>query len=338
MIFGEDQSIKKTQQALAIKQTIAAQTAGQIDQVEGEAQTELSTDAAAQNQEAVEGVDQPVTSAENASQVESELTVSQTDGEPSQEPVQEPEATEPVDLESAMNSANILLFEDMVGETDTIRYVKKTLDQMGLQYEDVGSAKGWLKSQLLSGGPDGQGWDLIILAAERKGAVSGEYFEYLGDALNKGSSVILEVWYLDKVGLGKAAAILHRCGVEYQADWSLKGSAGTVMYPTNSDHPIMYEPNSGLSFTDVTGYWGKKYPGEYVDVGDLLRNTYRSDAEILVGTQASNQSSHGTVAVCMGGQLILQTFCSHNLTFNEMQPVWENYIYNALRTRFLGPQ
>jgi hypothetical protein len=39
----------------------------------------------------------------------------------------------------------------------------------------------------------------------------------------------------------------------------------------------------------------------------------------------------------MDGHLILQTFSSHQLTFDAMSPVWENYIYNALQVRLLGP-
>ena len=121
-----------------------------------------------------------------------------------------PEATDTIepapaiDLMSRMKTANILLYEDMISQTDTNRYVKDTLDQMGLPYKDDGNAQGWFKSDILSGAPNGKPWDLVILAAEAKSAIQGEYFEYVMDVLDKGSSVIMEVWYLDQTAGGTA--------------------------------------------------------------------------------------------------------------------------------------
>jgi hypothetical protein len=66
------------------------------------------------------------------------------------------------------------------------QYVKKTLDMMGLKYKWDGNAVGRFKSDLLNGGPDGQPWDLVILAIEARGNVSGEYFEYLMDVSTRG--------------------------------------------------------------------------------------------------------------------------------------------------------
>ena len=69
----------------------------------------------------------------------------------------EPEITD----ERLLKSAKILLFEDMSASRQ-IRLVKEALDEAGYFYLDVGSAKGWFKSQLLSGVE----WDLVIAAAE----------------------------------------------------------------------------------------------------------------------------------------------------------------------------
>lgn len=232
------------------------------------------------------------------------------------------------DLASRMRSAQILLYEDMVGQLDTNRYVKDTLDQMGLPYTDVGSAKGWLKSTLMAGASGGAPWDLVIIAAEAKSGVSGEFFEYVNNALNMGSAVILEIWYLDQTAAGTAATLLSRCGVEFDKDWNKVPPARMVMFPLDGTHPVLNQPNSSLAFTAVTSYWAYEY-----DIGDWLRLSPGSNASLIIGTMPTDLSGHGTVAVCLDGQLILQTFSSHQLTFQAMRPLWENYIYNALKWR-----
>jgi hypothetical protein len=251
------------------------------------------------------------------------------------EATKEPEPTEILDLDQLMKSADILLFEDMIGRTDAVRYAKSALDSMGLTYVDVGSAKGMFQSQLQSEGSTGEGWDLIIIAAETNENFSGEIFTDIFNALNQGTSIILETRGLDMAYTGKAGALLNRCGVEFERDWYIKGPLGLVMYPLDSDHPILHEPNSGLSFTDVMGFWNYD---EFGDVGDWIKISPGSEAELLISTSSTDSNTHGTLAVCMEDRLILQTFSSHNLTFNAMSPLWENYIYNALRTRFQGSQ
>lgn len=242
-----------------------------------------------------------------------------------------------VDLQSQIKSANILLYEDMVSETGTNRYVKDTLDRMGLSYKDDGNAQGWFKSDILNGSPDGGPWDLVIVAAEAKSGVQGEFFEYISDALNKGSSVILEVWYLDQIAAGAASSLLDQCGVEFEKDWSKVPPSRMVMFPLDSSHPIMREPNPSLSFTKVTSYWWDETLQNIYDIGDWMKISSGGDARLLVGTIAAEKMTHGTVAVCIDDRLIIQTFSSHQLTYNSMTYVWENYIYNALRVRFENP-
>jgi hypothetical protein len=70
--------------------------------------------------------------------------------------------------ERLLKSAKILLFEDM-SASRYIRLVKEALDEAGYFYLDVGSAKGWFKSQLLSGVE----WDLVIAAAEAERELVG---------------------------------------------------------------------------------------------------------------------------------------------------------------------
>lgn len=239
-----------------------------------------------------------------------------------------------IDFQSRMKSANILLYEDMVSETGTNRYVKDTLDRMGLSYKDDGNAQGWFKSDILNGAPDGNPWDLVIVAAEAKTGVQGEFFEYISDALDQGSSVILEVWYLDQIAAGAASSLLDQCGVEFEKDWSKVPPSRMVMFPLDASHPIMQEPNPALSFTKVTSYWWDETLVNVYDIGDWMKISSGGDARLLVGTIATEKTTHGTVAVCLNDRLIIQTFSSHQLTYDSMTSVWENYIYNALRARF----
>jgi len=251
-----------------------------------------------------------------------------------EELAQTSEGLSPEELQAKMKNANILLYEDMVGNLDTNRYVKDTLEKMELPYKDDGNAEGWFKSDLTGGASNGDPWDLVILANEAKASISGEFFEYLNDAIDAGSSVILELWYLDKSYSGTAGRILSRCGIAFQANWYDIPPSRMIMFPLDSSHPILQEPNAGLGFTDSTSYWWDETGVNDYDIGDLVKLTLGGDAQLLLGTKATEKNSHGTLTVCMDGQLIIQTFSSHQLTFKTMQPLWENYIYNALKVRF----
>ena len=232
-----------------------------------------------------------------------------------------------------MKSASILLYEDMVGYLDTPRYIMETLDAMGLPYKDDGSAKGWLKTDLLGGAPQGGPWDLVIIASEAKSGVQGEFFQFVLDALDQGSSVIMEAWYLDQTYRGTASALLGRCGIDFQGDWEKVPPRAMVMFPRDAEHPLLHEPNT-LSFTKVTDYWWDPSGDDVYDIGDLVKIVPGGDAKLLVGTNPAYEDTHGTVTVCMDGRLILQTFSSHQLHLDTMTQVWENYIRFALKTRF----
>jgi hypothetical protein len=212
----------ETQTALSIQQTISARQAEQaiIEPTENQ-------DGTVQAQAALDKLSQDATqTAQQAGEVSegSQATLDskttqdaeQTGATASQVPTEQAAPTATIDMGTKLASANILLFEDMVNDPIVMRYYRDTLERMGLNYTDVGSAKGKLKAELYSGAPDGKPWDLIILASEYKGSISGEFFNYVNDALDKGSSVILETWYLDKVHTGTARTILVRCGVEYE--------------------------------------------------------------------------------------------------------------------------
>jgi len=334
-----DPSLSQTQVAMQVQMTVMAQQMEDSVQATVQAQNATAAFTSAQatlnaqvpEPTAVPQIDYAATQAvmEATQTALAQPVATQLPAEPTLLAATETPVDEAADLESFMKSASILLYEDIVYNPDTTRYVKRTLDEMGLTYVDTGSAIGRFKSQLLTGGPGGKGWDLIIIASEAKSGASGEFYQYASEALDKGSSVIYELWYLDEKMGANGEALLSRCGVEFQRDWSMVPPEREVMFPVNDSHPIMHEPNDGLTFTKVTDYWAYMY-----DIGDLLRKSMTGgDATILVGTIGTESTNHGTLTVCVDDQLVLQTFSTHQISYDVMRRVWENYIYNGLKTR-----
>jgi hypothetical protein len=334
-----DPSLSQTQVAMQVQMTVMAQQMEDSVQATVQAQNataaftsaQATLNAQAPVPTAVPQIDYAATQAvmEATQTALAQPAATQPPAEPTLPAATEPPVDEAADLEAFMKSASILLYEDIVYNPDTTRYVKRTLDEMGLTYVDTGSAIGRFKSQLLTGGPGGKGWDLIIIASEAKSGASGEFYQYVSEALDKGSSVIYELWYLDEKMGANGEALLSRCGVEFQRDWSMVPPEREVMFPVNDSHPIMHEPNDGLTFTKVTDYWAYLY-----DIGDLLRKSMTGgDATILVGTIGTESTNHGTLTVCVDDQLVLQTFSTHQISYDVMRRVWENYIYNGLKTR-----
>ncbi len=238
-----------------------------------------------------------------------------------------------IDLQTQMKQARILLYEDMVGIPRVRRYVKETLEKMGLPYEDMGSAIGRLKERLLFGGVGGAPYDLIIIAAENRYGTqfTGEMFELLLANMDKNSAVILEAWHLDKISEGAPKPLLAKCGVKIT---NYTGAAynemDMVLWPTGTADPVLTEPNNYPKLTRPIFFW---HPS---DLGDLMELSGSGDAKLIIGRKAEETRKYGVVAVCMKGQLILQTFSSHSYHLDPMMTVWENYIYNALKVHFSG--
>jgi hypothetical protein len=337
----ENNTAVQTQAALGAQQTMLAMQSEGINQTIAAQEALLN----AQNAQATMQA-QPPTPDFNATQVALSITQTAAVQPTNQEIVQSPVAptvpppsnpTAPPppssNLKELMKTANILVYEDIVTDPAYTQYVKKTLDMMGLKYKWDGNAVGRLKADLLGGAPNGQPWDLVILAIEARGNVSGEYFDYLMQVINQGTAVIIEAWHLDDISQGTVSSILTRCGVEvreYSTDWGNINDVLIWPIPPVS-HPVMTTPNSGMSFTKGLDTW--IYSG---DLGSLVASTGNGDAQLLMSTNAQYKDSHGVLTVCMGGQMILQTFSSHSFTYQTMGPMWENYITNALRWRFEG--
>jgi hypothetical protein len=229
-----------------------------------------------------------------------------------------------VDVTVKMKSARILLFEDVAG-IYLKRYVQEALDNLGYPYVDVADRLGSFKEQLVSGVQ----WDLVISASEARSGVRGEFFDYIKSKLDSGGSAILEVWTLNNIVNGKIAPLMMECGVRYQSDWLNPPDSERSVWWLNPDNPVLNQPNQGISLAHPVLYWTG-------DVGDLISLSNGGDATLLGGTIPAKKTSFGTLAVCMQGRLILQTFSTHDYRETEIVPLWENYIYNTLKARFEG--
>jgi hypothetical protein len=225
--------------------------------------------------------------------------------------------------ERLLESARILLFEDMSASRQ-IRIVKEALDDLGYFYLDVGSAKGWFKTQLLSG----TDWDLVIAAAEAEREFGGEFFEYLDNQVAKGAGLVLENWDIDAAPSGKAGLLLKRCGLRFRVDWYMPEMR--VFFWTLPDAPIFHEPNQ------IPNQLRNAAPLWTGDLGDLLEVdphfANRNDAPlILASTNPDIKDSNGLLASCLDGRLIIQTFRTHDYQHDDMLHLWQNYIYQTLK-------
>ncbi len=235
-----------------------------------------------------------------------------------------------MDLDALRKGAKILLFEDMSGNRYKLeRYVKRALDEAGYVYTDVGSAQGWLKKELVSPAE----YDLLIISSEITGKISGEYFDYIDQRLQNGASVIMEMWDIDSLSLGKIKKILDQCGVEVEADWYNPGLRD--LWYLIRDHPILNEPNEMGTLRPNRVWTG--------DVGDLMQIKYYNnkavgDAALVIGIDANKPNSRAVLTTCMGGRLVLQTFDTHEYSREDMLKLWQNYVYYALTNHFVYTQ
>lgn len=232
-------------------------------------------------------------------------------------------------FERRRKAARILLFENM-SASGYIRYVQEALEQGGYFYLDVGSATGWFRDQLQSQ----EEWDLVIAAAEARRDFGGESFELINQRLETGAAAIVEHWDIDLAPGGKVGDLLASCGLQFDADWYEPQLR--VFFWLVPEHPVFHTPYQIPPFTNASWLWNG-------DIGDLLDIRYQAgqpvgDAILLAGTNPGIPDQHGTLAICLGNRLILQTFGSHEYPSQDMIHLWQNYIYQALQGRFASQE
>jgi hypothetical protein len=237
----------------------------------------------------------------------------------------------PGSMEDQIQAANVLIFEDVWGHPTLSgdKRVSDAIDRIGFEGGKVintGDAMGNFKSQLLSG----TSWDLIIVSAEVRTSIQGEFWDYIMDQLNNKVAFIAEVWYLDDTASGRVASFLGACGIHFQRDWLRETNYNELDYSILNlvtDHPIFTTPNSGITLVTPNIYW-------MGDAGDLVSLGAGGDAEILAGTHFDRKTDYGLIAECMQGRVILQTFSTHDYRYDQTVPLWQNYIIYTLSNHF----
>ena len=233
------------------------------------------------------------------------------------------EPTPDVDLFFA--NAKILLYEDMRVFADARPMT--ALNNLGLKYVDSQARMGDFMGKLNSG----TNWDLVIMAAESHDLISGDYMDLLVQHLNRDGALIMEIWYVDEIANGKVSNVLHKCGLEFQKDWNRPLNYDPLdysLYWLDQMNPVLNEPNTVEPLYTSVNYWVG------TDAGDFLRLGGSGDATMLAGLYRDRKSEYGTLATCLDGRMIIQTFCTHDYKQSQTVALWENYIMNTLYARF----
>lgn len=231
------------------------------------------------------------------------------------------QATPTEDLEARIRSANVLVYEN-TDEYGIGMWIQDALDGMGIKYTQTGSYSGRFMEYLNSG----KSYDLIIVGAEAKDRISGEFWDVINTRLTRDkAALIAEIWYLDTEANGPIYNILSGCGIRYQKDYDVADS----IYWWDSTHPIFNEPNTVLPLLHYNRYWANQ-------AGDQIRLGGSGDAVLLAGLAATKSSDEGVLATCYGGRVIIQTFSDHDYDQADIIPLWQNYIHYTLKNHFLA--
>jgi hypothetical protein len=227
--------------------------------------------------------------------------------------------TATADVEAQIRSAKVLVYEN-TDERGIGMWIQDALDGLGMQYTQTGSYSGNFMEYLNSGVI----YDLIIVGAEDKDKISGEFWDVISTRLTRDkAALIAEVWYLDREANGPINKILAPCGVSFRTDWPLAES----IYWWQPQHPVFNEPNVVLPLLHYNRFWANQ-------AGDKLNLGGSGDAVMLAGLSAKQSPGEGVLASCMDGRVIIQTFSDHDFRQGEVIPLWQNYIHYTLKNHF----
>lgn len=248
---------------------------------------------------------------------------------PPEQPTELPAPTE-VDMKAKIKAANVLVFEDIKGYPALLPYVSRAVDNMGFsggKVMNVGDAVGNFMQALNSPVK----WDLIVVSAEARQGVRGEFWDVLTDQVNNDVALVAEIWYLDQIANGRISSLLGKCGVDLFRDWARDpnkyNELDYSLYWLDSQHELFSSPNLVAPLYTPNIYW-------MGDAGDLMKIGPGGDAQLLAGLHPKEKSTHGVIATCLGGRVVFQTFSTHDYRQSQVVPLWENYMTYALTNHF----
>lgn len=224
-------------------------------------------------------------------------------------------------MDEKIRNAKVLIFEDTI-ELGIGDWIQGTVQRMGIKdYVQTYDRSGDFMEQLNSPTK----WDLIIVGAEAKTKIQGEFWDAIMQHVYKKTAIIAEVWYLDLLGGGKVKSFTNECGVAYASNYDVAES----IYWWNSESPVFTTPNNVAPLIHYSRYWTTQ-------CGDRLRITGAGDAQLLAGWKVKPDSRGGLIASCMGGRTIIQSFSNHDYHEDQIKDLWENYITYTLTNHFLA--
>jgi hypothetical protein len=141
---------------------------------------------------------------------------------------------------------------------------------------EVGDAVGNFMSQLNSPTQ----WDLIVVAAEARSGVRGEFWDVIYNQVQRGAALVTEIWYLDDIINGRISPLMSECGLKLYRDWERAPGYDVLdysLYWLDSQHEIFSNPVVVEPLYTPTIYWEG-------DAGDLLALGPGGDAVLLAGT------------------------------------------------------
>ena len=225
----------------------------------------------------------------------------------------------------------MLIFEDIYGYGPLAGNprVSKAVDRMGFNGGTVINTKdayGTFKAQLNSSAK----WDVIVISAESREGMKGEFWDYIYDQVDRGVGLVAEVYNLNNIANGRISNIMSRCGIAFQSDWQRSTKNDINDYSIlllDPAHDVFSIPNPKISLVTPNSYW-------VGDIGDFLRVTGGGDAELLAGLYQSHKSDYGVLAACIEGRVIFQTFSTHDYRQDQTVPLWQNMITYTLSNHF----
>jgi len=238
------------------------------------------------------------------------------------------------DMGARIQGARILMYDNSYGSVDIngklmTSYIDDALNGMGLgsNVTNVRDAMGNFLTELNSGAQ----WDLIIVGAESRSNIRGEFWDVLGDHMRNDVAVVSELWYLDQIANGRIAPVLSMCGIGFTSDWQRAANANLnnyLIYILEQQSPLFSNPNNvGMLIPTSNFAW-------IGDVGDRVKITDSSRATLMAGVVPSEHQTGGLIAECMEGRVIFQTFDTHDYKYNDMIPLWQNYVTYTLTNHF----